>query len=96
MRWIVVYDITDDSLRERVSERLKDYGLERIQYSTFQGELLRHVLSSLRTDLQKLVNEGDETDSVIIFPLCDPCFRGRIVIGAEKEMEGIGERVRVF
>ncbi|NWF94506.1 MAG: CRISPR-associated endonuclease Cas2 [Candidatus Thorarchaeota archaeon] len=96
MRWIVVYDITNDVLRGKVSERLKDYGLERIQYSAFQGELLRHALASLKTDLRRMLNEGEETDSVIIFPLCDSCFKTRITIGADKEMEGDAERVSLF
>jgi CRISPR-associated protein Cas2 len=96
MRWIVVYDITDDNLRGKVSERLKDYGLERIQYSAFQGELPRHELSSLHTDMRRFLNKGDETDSVIIFPLCDSCFKNKIVIGAEKEMEVDGQKVTIF
>ncbi len=96
MRRIIVYDITNDGLRGKVSERLKDYGLERIQYSAFQGELLRHALASLKTDLQRLLNEGDETDSVIIFSLCDSCFRSRMTVGADKEMVGDAQRVTVF
>ncbi len=96
MRWIIVYDITDDGLRQKVSERLKDYGLERIQYSAFQGELPRHALSSLMTDLRKLLNEGIETDSVIVLPICDSCFKNILTIGAKKEMESDATRVSVF
>jgi CRISPR-associated protein Cas2 len=96
MRWIVVYDITDDNLRGKVSERLKDYGLERIQYSAFHGELHRHALESLSVDMKRFVSEGEETDSVIIFPLCDSCFKNRLTIGAEREMEGHAQRVTVF
>ncbi|MHA1137774.1 MAG: CRISPR-associated endonuclease Cas2 [Candidatus Thorarchaeota archaeon] len=96
MRVIVVYDITKDSLRGKVSESLKDYGLERIQYSTFQGELPHHALRSLETDIRVMLNEGDETDSVLFFPLCSSCFKGRRHVGAEKEMEKFGTKVSVF
>ena len=96
MNYIIVYDITDDALRNRVSERLKDYGLERIQYSAFQGELERHVLSSLRVDMQKLVAQGIETDSVIMFPLCASCFGSRIVIGAQRELKTYESGVSLF
>jgi len=96
MRWIVVYDITNDNLRSKVSERLKDYGLDRIQYSAFYGELQRHALASLSTDMKHFLNEGEETDSVLIFPLCDTCFKGRTVIGADRELESNAEKVSIF
>jgi len=96
LRWIVVYDITDDNLRSKVSERLKDYGLDRIQYSAFHGELQRHALASLSTDMKRFLNEGEETDSVLIFPLCDSCFKGRIEVGADRELESNVGKVSVF
>jgi CRISPR-associated protein Cas2 len=96
LNWIVVYDITDDSLRYKTSEKLKDYGLERIQYSAFQGELPKHSLASLRTDLRKLLNDGEETDSIIIFPLCSSCFNNRIELGDEREMDKDDQQVSVF
>ena len=34
---LVIYDITDDNLRNRVSEVCKDFGLMRIQKSAFLG-----------------------------------------------------------
>ncbi|MEM3372057.1 MAG: CRISPR-associated endonuclease Cas2, partial [Candidatus Korarchaeum sp.] len=39
MKTLVVYDISDDALRNRVAELLKDLGLARIQRSAFIGEL---------------------------------------------------------
>ena len=91
-----MYDITNDLLRGKVSERLKDYGLERIQYSTFQGDLPIHAQKSLETDIQKMLNDGEETDSVLFFPLCSSCFNGRRQIGAEKEMKTNETGVSLF
>lgn len=96
MNVIVVYDITDDSLRGKISERLKDYGLERIQYSTFQGDLSHHKLNSVETDVRQLLNEGIETDSVVLFRLCSPCFKRRTTLGAPKEMKKDDTEVSVF
>ncbi|MFW9804058.1 MAG: CRISPR-associated endonuclease Cas2, partial [Candidatus Thorarchaeota archaeon] len=76
--------------------RWKDYGLERIQFSAFQGALVRHRLASLRTDLRKLLNDGVETDSIIIFPLCNSCFKNRIVLGENREMERDEQEVSIF
>lgn len=39
MRFLVLYDIPDDRLRVKVADACLDYGLERIQYSAFAGEL---------------------------------------------------------
>jgi CRISPR-associated protein Cas2 len=91
-----VYDITKDSLRGKVSERLKDYGLERVQYSAFQGSLPIHSQRSLETDIRKMLSEGEETDSVMFFPLCVSCFNGRRLVGAEKEMKANETGVSLF
>ena len=46
MRYVVIYDVSDDNLRTLVAETLKDYGLQRIQYSGFMGDLRRDELNS--------------------------------------------------
>jgi CRISPR-associated protein Cas2 len=93
---IVVYDISDDSLRGKVSSRLKDYGLERIQFSAFQGELPVYSQRSLETDIRSLLNDGGETDSVLFFPLCTSCFKSRRQVGAKKEMKTHETGVSIF
>ncbi len=86
MLYLVIYDITDDGLRRQVSETLKDYGLERVQFSGFLGFLTRNRLRSLVVDLKGLLrsygggNEG-ERRNIQIYPLCNSCFGGKILIG---------------
>lgn len=82
MRYLIIYDITDDNLRSRVAETLKDYGLSRIQYSAFIGQLARHRLNSLTVDLKNLIE--DRIENVQIYPLCDLCFKGRREVGKAK------------
>jgi len=100
MRYVVIYDITDDNLRSRVAELLKDYGLERIQYSAFLGLLPHRKRRSLAVDLRRLLASGCETDNVQFFPLCDACYRGRSAVGSsrfEEEAKRKGEeRVAFF
>ena len=91
MRYLVVYDISDNNLRSQTAELLKDYGLKRIQKSAFAGELRRHELKSLAVDLSKTV----KADNLKVFPLCDTCFRGMISIGQEY-VEEEGEKVAYF
>ena len=85
MRYVVIYDITDDNLRALVAETLKDYGLQRIQYSAFIGDLRRDELNSLLVDLKNLIK--DLTENVQLYPLCDACFKGRKEVGKPKKYE---------
>lgn len=41
MQCLVIYDIPDDRARQRVADTCLDYGLQRIQYSAFAGNLSR-------------------------------------------------------
>ncbi|MBS7288763.1 MAG: CRISPR-associated endonuclease Cas2 [Candidatus Freyarchaeota archaeon] len=84
MKYLIIYDVTDDRLRGLVAETLKDYGLHRVQYSAFVGNLTRSKLNSLIVDLEKLFDGSNE--NVQIYPLCEVCFRGRRIIGRKRHM----------
>jgi len=49
---LVVYDIASDKLRHRVAEACKDYGLQRIQWSAFLGDLTHNRRTELALRLQ--------------------------------------------
>ncbi|PYP82752.1 MAG: CRISPR-associated endonuclease Cas2 [Blastocatellia bacterium AA13] len=51
---LVIYDIEDDWARTRVSEACKDFGLERIQYSCFRGQLSRNKRGELYERFRKI------------------------------------------
>jgi CRISPR-associated protein Cas2 len=85
MRYVIIYDITDDDLRALVAETLKDYGLQRIQYSAFIGDLRRDELNSLLVDLKNLIK--DLKENIQLYPLCDTCFKGRKEVGKPKKYE---------
>jgi len=85
MRHIIIYDVTDDNLRNQVSELLKDYGLTRIQYSAFLGSLRHHEINSLLADLCSLIS--DKVENVQIYPVCDSCFKGKREVGKQKRYE---------
>ena len=69
MKVLVVYDITDDSLRSKVAEILKDQGLRRIQKSAFIGELKGEERKDLEKVLCKVKLKGN--DRIDVFPICD-------------------------
>ena len=72
LRYVVIYDVSDDNLRNQVAETLKDYGLQRIQYSGFMGDLRRDKLNSLVVDFKNLIK--DLLENLQLFPMCDICL----------------------
>jgi CRISPR-associated protein Cas2 len=75
LRCLVVYDIVEDRVRARVAAACLDYGLKRIQYSAFLGDLSRNRQDEL---LLRARRELGQTDGhVALFPLCEPDFRCR-------------------
>ena len=55
MRLLLVYDIPHDGVRAKVADICLDYGLDRIQYSAFLGDLKRvrqeEMMSKMRHKL---------------------------------------------
>jgi CRISPR-associated protein Cas2 len=75
MRCLVVYDIVVDRVRARVAEACLDYGLQRIQYSAFLGDLSHNRQEELLLRVRREL--GRTEGHVALFPLCDPDFRAR-------------------
>lgn len=69
MKTLVIYDIEEDKIRNKVLEACKDYGLVHIQYSAFFGELNHNRREELWKRLQRLL--GRKRGKIIICPVCD-------------------------
>jgi len=83
METLVIYDISEDEKRRKLREHLQQYGMRRIQYSGFVGDINSHDRFVLSKDVRRYI--GCERDSIYIIPLCNRCLRlCRIV--AEKEL----------
>lgn len=68
MNILLIYDISEDRLRTKASEMCKDYGLVRVQYSAFFGQLNHNLRGELQRRLKSLLKDSQRS-SVIIFPL---------------------------
>ncbi len=72
---LLIYDIPSDRLRNKVAEICLDYGLQRIQYSAFMGEMTRNRQGEI---LQKLKRRIGKTEAnVQVFPLCEKDYKLR-------------------
>jgi CRISPR-associated protein Cas2 len=76
--WIV-YDISEDKVRNRVAKKCKQFGLQRVQKSVFLGRLESNRFDELSEVCRELIDE--ETDSVYLFPFCQEDFRRINVLG---------------
>lgn len=77
IRCVVVYDIPDDRVRTKVADVCLDYGLERIQYSAFQGTLTPFHQEELLLKAKKKV--GNKEANIQIFPICEKDWDKRLV-----------------
>ncbi len=88
MQCLVVYDIVDDNKRGKIADVCQDYGLDRIQYSAFLGDLAATHQEELMLKLQSVL--GKLPGNVQLFPICEKDWRGRRIIdqkSAEKSEE---------
>lgn len=76
---LLIYDISEDRLRIKVSEMCKDYGLVRVQYSAFFGELSLNLRGELERRLKELLKKS-ERSSIFMFPLSEDCLNRVIQI----------------
>lgn len=78
MNCLVIYDITDDRQRKRLATLLQTFGLARVQYSAFRGELNPNDRAVLARRVSGFVS--DEHDCIFIIPLCDRCMHTAEVV----------------
>ncbi len=78
MQTLLIYDIPDDRVRTKIADVCLDYGLQRIQYSAFMGELSRTHQEELILKVKKKL--GRKTGNVQLFPLDEHTWARRKVI----------------
>lgn len=89
MYTLVIYDIADDTLRLKVAEACKEFGLVRIQKSAFLGRIDSQKRKNLKHKLKEIL--GNSPGNIQVFIICEADMRFREMIGepAGYEDEGI-------
>ena len=75
MRCLLVYDIPDDGKRTKIADVCLDYGLDRIQYSAFSGELRATHQDELMLKIKKVL--GKRPGKVQLFPINEDAWAAR-------------------
>jgi CRISPR-associated protein Cas2 len=83
MRCLLIYDIAHDGTRTKVSDACLDYGLQRIQFSAFMGELSWTLQKELLLKIKRRIGSYDA--NVQLFPLDEKSWTSRRVIEQKKE-----------
>ena len=78
MKCLLIYDIPDDRARTKIADFCLDYGLDRVQFSAFMGELSTNHQEELMLKLGKRL--GKKPGKIDLFPICGTDWRGRISI----------------
>lgn len=78
MKILLIYDVPHDGTRTKISELCLDYGLDRVQYSSFEGELRRTHQEELMLKIKKKL--GKRAGDVRLIPICEKDWAARLQI----------------
>ena len=87
----VIYDISDDRARKKVSDSCKNYGLYRVQKSVFLGDLNSNERDSLAIECEEWIDP--DVDSVYVFPMDEQSFKKVKLIGQAFDKELVSDEV---
>ena len=90
----VVYDISDDKVRNKVAKLCKGYGLYRVQKSAFLGDMNKNQIDELVLQFKEITNE--EKDSVYVFPMCEDDFKKVKMIGIPFDKDLVSDEVNAL
>ena len=69
MKCLLIYDVPNDRLRTKIADICLDYGLTRIQYSAFFGELSHNRQGEILQKMKRRI--GKQEANVQLFPVCE-------------------------
>lgn len=85
MHMIVVYDITNDRIRNKIADACLDYGLDRIQLSVFYGDISRTHQNELMHKMRRLL--GKEVGKITLIPIASQEWERRQEVCNNDERE---------
>lgn len=81
MKCLLIYDIPNDNIRTKIANFCLDYGLDRVQYSAFSGDLSTNHQEELMLKIEAKL--GEAAGRIALFPICQQDWRGRMEIVQE-------------
>ena len=75
MKCLLIYDIPDDRARTKIADFCLDYGLDRVQYSAFVGDLSRNHQEELMLKIARRL--GKAAGRIDLFAMCKEDWQRR-------------------
>lgn len=85
MRCLLIYDIPNDRIRTKIADKCLDYGLDRVQFSAFSGNISRNLQEELFLQVTDLL--GSETGNIQLLPICGKDWANRFTHICEEVTE---------
>ncbi len=83
----ISYDFTNDKIRTKFSKFLEKFG-RRVQYSVFEIRNSPRVLTNILKEIELIYKKKfKNTDSIVIFPVCEGCKKKTVRYGYAKNEE---------
>lgn len=79
MLYWLIYDIKSNKIRNKIASKCKNYGMFRVQKSSFIGQLTKNRAEMLSWEIKDL--EHDASDCVFLIPCCKSCYSDKEIIG---------------
>jgi CRISPR-associated protein Cas2 len=70
---LVLYDVENDRIRDKLASLCLDYGLDRIQFSAFLGKINRNRRQELSLRIRDLI--GNQSARVRVIPIVEDAFK---------------------
>jgi len=77
MNCLLIYDIADDRIRAKIADACLDYGLDRLQFSAFHGDISRNHQDELFKKVSRLL--GKRPGNIQLIAICETDWAGRRV-----------------
>ncbi len=90
----VIYDISDDKVRNKIAKTCKNKGLYRVQKSAFLGTINKNQIDELRLKCEDVIDL--DNDSVYIFPMCEDDFRKVKLLGNSFDKKLISDKIKAI
>lgn len=85
MNCLLIYDIPDDRARSKIADACLDYGLDRLQFSAFQGDISRNYQEELFQKVTTLL--GSKPGNIQLIGICETDWSRRLQHVLENEDE---------
>lgn len=81
MHVLLIYDVSHDGTRTKIARTCEDYGLDRLQFSAFGGELSKQLQRELMVRIKRLMKQ--KAGIVTLYPIGQDAWEAQIEVRNE-------------